>query len=147
MFKTVVKFEDFNDNHKEETLYFNLNKPEMIKILKEKPDITSELEALANELSKEEVKDGVYVDFMSFLEDLIVASYGVKTEDGRFIKNAEKLELLQTSNAYEALYTKFMTDPKEFDAFISGIFPKDIMTEALKEQAKNKAEAQLETNK
>lgn len=143
MFKSVVKYEDFNGNHKEEALYFNMNKPEMIRLLKTRPTITDELQDMANKLAMDNPPDGLFVDFMTFIEDLIGYSYGKKTDDGRFIKNNNVLEDLRTSNAYEAFYTKLLNDPKEFNTFVEQIFPADVMTEALKEQAKEQAEGMI----
>ena len=140
MFTMPVKFTDFNGNDREKKLYFNLNKPELIKLLRERPNIQNELGELADKLGKKNAGDGVYIEFVTFIDDLIRLSYGEKTEDGNFRKNEAILEDFTTSNAYEALFTEFFNDPKKFDTFIENIFPADIMTEALKEQAKKQAE-------
>lgn len=144
MYTKEVNYEDFNGTKRSEKLYFNMNKPQLIKLLKERPTLTQELDTLAKRLSSNDEDPNLYVDFMSFLDDMIMLSYGKKTDDGRFIKNSTVLEEFQTSNAYEALYTDFLANPREFDAFISGIFPADIMTEAVKEQALKEAEKQVQ---
>lgn len=146
MYTKEVNYEDFNGTKRSEKLYFNMNKPQLIKLLKERPTLTQELDTLAKRLSSNDENEdpNLYVDFMSFLDDMIMLSYGKKTDDGRFVKNSAVLEEFQTSNAYEALYTDFLSNPREFDAFISGIFPADIMTEAVKEQALKEAEKQVQ---
>ena len=147
MYKTTVKYEDFDGNNREETLYFALNKVEMIKLLREKPTIQDDLGKMAKRIAKNDKQDiTLFIDFMDMVEDFIKRSYGVRTETGNFRKSQELLDDFLTSQAYDALYTKLLNNPNELDALLTGIFPADIMTDDLKkqievEQAKLIAEA------
>lgn len=143
MYKINVNYEDFNGKERNENLYFNINKPEVIKILKTRPTFQKELSDLADKLSQKETEDSVFIDFISFVDYLIEKSYGKKTPEGNFIKNADILGEFMSSNAYEALYTLFFNDPKTYDAFIAGIFPQDIMEQAMKDEKVQEQAAKL----
>ena len=136
MYKITVDFDDFNGVHREQTLYFSLNKPEIIKLLKKRPTLQDELEKMATRLSKKEPDTSLYVDFITMVDDFIRLSYGIKTESGNFRKNADILDDFTSSAAYDALFTKLLNEPKEFDALMEGIFPADVMTEELQKQIK-----------
>lgn len=141
MYSTKVSYEDFNGDKKEETLYFFMNKPEIIRFLKNRPQFTDEMEAMADRLAQKTPDSALYVDFMTLIDELVTMSYGEKTLDGKFRKNSTILEDFMSSNAYDALFSKFMENPKEFDAFTEGIFPADVMTEEVRAEARGKIEA------
>ena len=146
MYSTKVSYEDFNGEKKEETLYFYMNKPEMLKLLKERPEFMDTLSSIADRLGKKNT-DGdptLYIDFMSVIDELFRMSYGIKTVDGKFKKKPDILEDFLSSNAYDALFTKFMDNPDEFNVFTRGIFPADVMTDEVIAEATRKAEAMKE---
>lgn len=126
MFKDTISYEDFNGNTINETLYFNLSKPELIKLETSYPGgYVKQIEKIQEEIAKGEDSD--LSGLIDFYELFISESYGIKSEDGtRFIKNAEIKEAFLQSNAYSTIFMKLITDEDYVTKFFMGIIPSDI---------------------
>lgn len=120
MYETKVKYEDYNGNHREETLNFNLNETEFLEWEMMTP---GGLENLIDKILEKKDRGELYMTF----KNLILKAYGVKTDDGRrFMKtDAIREEFLQTE-AYNQFMLKLSTDNKVAAAFINGITPKGV---------------------
>ena len=79
-------------------------------------------------------------EILKIFKDIILLSYGKKSDDGRlFVKNEELREEFSQTAAYSALYMELLDDKKAAE-FINGIVPSDKkLTEA--ELNKNMEEA------
>lgn len=122
MIKREIKYEDYNGVQKTKTAYFNLNKVEIIEM----------------ELSKEGGLSNYYQEIVEaqnnqelarVFKELIIKSYGIKSEDGEsFIKTAPDGHALAddfvNSAAFEAFYMELITDTDKATAFFNGIVPK-----------------------
>lgn len=65
---------------------------------------------------------------ISIVKDLVIKSFGVKSEDGRrFIKKPELVEEFMETPAYSNFYMSLITDEKEMAAFINNIIPSNLM--------------------
>lgn len=117
MLKQVVKYEDFDGNQTEETLYFNLNRMELLEFQARygKDDMAKYIEKV--------VADEDYEKMYSLLKDVVMSSYGVRSEDGkRFIKNDQLREEFEQSLAYEALIEDFHDETRNvLQDFVQGI--------------------------
>lgn len=117
MLKQVVKYEDFDGNQTEETLYFNLNRMELLDFQARygKDDMAKYIEKV--------VADEDYEKMYSLLKDVVMSSYGVRSEDGkRFIKNDKLREEFEQSLAYEALIEDFHDETRNvLQDFVQGI--------------------------
>lgn len=117
MLKQVVKYEDFDGNQTEETLYFNLNRMELLDFQARygKDDMAKYIEKV--------VADEDYEKMYSLLKDVVMSSYGVRSEDGkRFIKNDQLREEFEQSLAYEALIEDFHDETRNvLQDFVQGI--------------------------
>jgi hypothetical protein len=98
MYTKTITYTDFDDNQRTEKLYFNFTKAEL-----------SEMEfsvagGLKNMLQKIiETQD--QVKLAALFKELILKSYGEKSDDGRrFIKTKEVVEAFEQSAAYSELY-------------------------------------------
>lgn len=128
MYAKKIKYKDFNDNEREETFYFNLSKSEIIDLEWRTPGgLENYMKSIMAELNGQKLAD--------FFKMLIEKSYGVKTPDGRsFVKNSAVLENFKFTNAYDILYVQLATDSTAASEFFNGIFPKDVVEEARKQQ-------------
>ena len=77
------------------------------------------------------------------MSTLILASYGEKTEDGRFVKEdpyGRKLSsYFKISEAWDILFMNLLQNEQELNEFLTGIVPKDIAESAKEQLEKEKA--------
>lgn len=117
MLKKTITFTDYNGIERTETHYFNLNKAELM---------TMQLKASGalDERIKKIVDAKDAPEIMSFFEELLEKSYGVKSEDGRrFIKSKELYEEFVQSEAYPELFMELISSDTAASDFIKGILP------------------------
>ena len=129
MLKKTVKYEDFDGNTREETLYFFISKTELTEMeLKTPGGFAKKLESISKSTNGGEI--------MEVFKDIILTAYGEKSEDGRaFIKKKNGVRLadeFEQSAAFDALFTELITNPDKASAFVNGIMPQDLMNEANK---------------
>lgn len=134
MYKTSVKYENFNGVEKERTLYFNLTKQELAEM---KYSTNGDFEEVIVEVIK--TKD--YKKLLSVFEELVRKAYGEKSEDGEYFDKSEQVfNRFKYSNAYDAFMDKLMTGDEEMQNFIYGVLPKKLAEEA---RANNEAKKKL----
>ena len=129
MLKKTVKYEDFDGNTREETLYFFISKTELTEMeLKTPGGFAKKLESISKSTNGGEIMD--------VFKEIILTAYGEKSEDGRsFIKKKNGVRLaeeFEQSAAFDALFTELITNPDKASAFVNGIMPQDLMNEANK---------------
>lgn len=121
MIAKTMTYKDFNNVERTETFYFNLTAAEAI-----------EMEVM------ESGGLGVYIDriiqeqdakkIIEIFKDLILRSYGVKSNDGKHFLKDEKLRTaFASTNAYSDLFMQLATNAEMASAFVNGIVPQ--MTE------------------
>lgn len=115
MFKTEIEYIDYNGNQRKDMLYFNLSKAEMMEMeLSTTAGVEEKLRMLIATKDNETI--------VKTYKDLILRSYGIKSEDGtRFIKNAVLREEFEQSEAYSELFMKLLSDSDFQAKFINGI--------------------------
>lgn len=117
MLKENVKYLDFDGVEQTETLYFNINRMELIamQVRYGKEDMAKYIERIVEE------RDFAKIHYL--LNDIILTAYGKKSEDGkRFLKSEEIKEEFRTSLAYEALVESFFDDEgATLGKFVQGI--------------------------
>ena len=132
MLKKTVKYEDFDGNTREETLYFFITKTELTEMeLKTPGGFAKKLERISTSANGAEIMD--------VFKEIILTAYGEKSEDGRsFIKKRNGVRLadeFEQTMAFDALFTELITNPDKASAFVNGIMPKDLMAEVNKQNA------------
>lgn len=122
MIKQIIKYEDYNGNQCTEEAYFALSKVELTEM-----ELSRE-GGLSNYYQK--IVDAQNVpELIRIFKELIMKSYGIKSEDGkRFIKRAPDGHLLaddfvQTA-AFEAFYMDLVLNTDKATTFFNGITPK-----------------------
>lgn len=115
MHKRVITYNDLNDVQRTEDFYFDLSKPEIVKMqASTKGGYDVQLRSIAASL------DGAKI--MDFFENFIAKSYGVKSEDGRrFMKSEEISRSFMETPAYEVLFEKLVTDDKYAADFVNAV--------------------------
>lgn len=117
MYKITKKYEDFNGVEKTEDFYFNLTKAEIVKMeLSEDGGLDKRLNRL---IATQDIKEAIKV-----FEALLLMAYGIKTDDGRFVKTEEARNRFVSSAAYSEIYMDLATDPEAAQKFVEGITPK-----------------------
>lgn len=131
MYKKTIKYTDYNGKDREEDLYFNFTEAELA-------ELQSSVEGgYAERIQKiAEAKDTNAI--IALLKELIIKSYGVKSEDGRlFIKKPEITEEFTQTPAYSIFYMMLARDEKKLTEFINGIMPSSLMTNVDKAKVEN----------
>ena len=126
MLKKTVLYTDYNENEREEDLYFNLSKAEIMEM---ELSISGGLAEMIQNVVK--AQDGPSI--MKIFKDIILKSYGEKSPDGkRFIKSEELSTAFSQTEAYSVLFMELVTDANAAAEFINGIIPADVAKEAAK---------------
>lgn len=115
MIKKTINYTDYDGNERTEELLFNLNKAELLEMYVSE---TGGMEKMINRIIAEDDKKAI----MSIVKDLIMKSYGKKSDDGkRFIKSKELSEAFVQTEAYSELLMQLLTDEKAAADFINGL--------------------------
>ena len=129
MFKKRIKYVDYDGNEREEDFYFSLNKAEITRMnYSREGGVEASLQRM--------VDKNDYASIVDFINDLIAASYGEKSLDGkRFVKSKELTDAFFQTPAYDELFTEMINSPKFVQEFAIGVLPAQLQTELLKEGA------------
>lgn len=131
MFKQNITYTDFNGNERKEDFYFHLSTPEVIRLeaeVGEKIDEHTKRLAEAMELAP----------LLSFLEKIILSSYGKKTSDGKsFTKTPEIRSEFEHSQAYAEFFEMLIKDPE-----LAKKFGQSVADNGKKNQVQPKVEGQ-----
>lgn len=120
MYKKTLTYVDFFGDEQTEDLYFNMSKAELIELQTSTPGGFGEtLQRIAQTNDVQKV--------VPVMKDLILRSYGKRSDDGRrFIKNQDLRDEFVETAAYDTLFMLLATDSDEAAAFINGIVPSDL---------------------
>lgn len=131
MLKKTITYVDYDDNQRTEDHYFHLTESELMMLE------ASELGGFRNKLIRlNQSQDGP--EILKVFRELIRASYGVKSPDGkRFIKSKELCDEFEQTEAFNVLFMELFKDPKAFAEFFAQLLPKKFRDEAMKEMQKN----------
>lgn len=106
---------DFNGQEREEQLYFNLSKSEMM-------EMELSTQAGVEEMLRMMIATKDNAKIVQTYKDLILKSYGIKSEDGtRFIKTKELREAFEQSAAYDQFFMDLLSDTTFQAEFINGV--------------------------
>lgn len=115
MFKKEIEYQDFNGQQRKEMFYFNLSKAELM-------EMELSTQAGMEEMIKMLIATKDNAKIVQTFKDLILRSYGIKSEDGtRFIKTPELREAFEQSNAYSELFMEILSSTDAQVSFINGV--------------------------
>ena len=115
MLKKTISYTNFNGEERTEDFFFHLSTPEITRMqIKFKGDIAE----YAKKLQQAGDQDGM----ITFVEELMLSSYGEKTDDGKsFIKTKEVRTKFEYSQAYAELFEELLTSPQKAQQFGQGL--------------------------
>ena len=117
MLKKTITYTDYDGNERVEDFYFNLSKAEVAEME------MSEYGGLSN-LLKKIVQEKDTKRIIEMFKDLILRSYGEKSQDGkRFVKNQELRDAFSQTEAYSELFMELAGNAEAAAAFVNGITP------------------------
>lgn len=126
MIKKTITYTDYNGNKRTEDFWFNLNKAELAMME------NSKLGGLQNYLTRI-VNEQNNVKIVDMFQELILKSYGEKSDDGKYFRKSEELSTaFSQTEAYSELYMELATNSDAAAAFVNGIIPKDLAEETQK---------------
>ena len=116
MFKYSVKYTDYNGVEREEPCFFNLSKAELM-------EMELSTQAGVEEMIRVMIATKDNAKIVQMFKDLILKSYGIKSEDGRrFIKSKELREDFEQSEAYSEFFMKLLANEDDLQTkFINGV--------------------------
>lgn len=132
MYGKKMKYVNYNGEERERKFYFNLNKAELLEM---ELSTNGGYETYINRII--ETRD--QAELIRIFKDLILRSYGVKSDDGeRFIKNQQLIDEFVQTEAYSDLFMELATNAEAATEFVNGIIPPALAVEVQKELAKQK---------
>lgn len=136
MVKKTLTYNDFEGREITKDFYFNISKMEFRELDRKIP---GGLERMIDQIRVEKDENRM-LDLMS---TLILAAYGEKAEDGRFVKEdpwGRKLSsFFKISEAWDVLFLNLLQNEQELNEFLTGIVPKDVAEGAREQIEKEKA--------
>lgn len=123
MYRKTMTYTDLNGEKVTDELYFNISKKDAVHLMGRYTNGTLDEKDLSKMLDNL-VKSNNTIKMVDFIEDIILSSYGEKSEDGRyFIKNKITREKFENSVAYAELFEELFTNQEELNKFVSCILP------------------------
>ena len=120
MWKTVVKFNNFDGEPREMECYFHLTEAEVVEL---EVSWDGGLKAVLERIIAEKDQKRM----VEMMKMLILKSYGKKSLDGnKFIKNQQVLDDFTQTPAYSELFMNLSTDADLASEFVNGIIPKEL---------------------
>lgn len=126
MYKITKTYTDYNDNERTEDFYFNLNSVELA-------EMAHSVEGGLDVRVEKIVKANNVKEILEVFKDLLLRSYGEKSDDGRrFIKSDELSKAFSEMPVYEQIYWDLATDDVKAAEFINNVIPKEYRDEVQK---------------
>lgn len=122
MIKKTFEYVDLNGNEIKEEHLFRLTEAELTEanLRRNGEDLASIIQRIVD------TRDGNKIT--TAMKDLILKSYGQKSEDGkRFIKSEALSEAFSQTEPYNMLFMELCTDAEAAAQFVNGIMPAKFM--------------------
>ena len=131
MLKKIITYTDYNGVERTEPFYFNLSKAELMEM---ELGVTGGMTEMLDKIIA--AKDAP--SLMKTFKEMIMKSYGIKSDDGKRLIKSEELSIAFTqTEAYSVLFMELITDDKAAADFVNGIIPNEIQTEVATQTAQN----------
>ena len=138
MLKKIITYTDYNGVERTEPFYFNLSKAELMEM---ELGVTGGMTEMLDKIIA--AKDAP--SLMKTFKEMIMKSYGIKSDDGKRLIKSEELSIAFTqTDAYSVLFMELITDDKAAADFVNAIIPNEIK-DKVAAQTENKAEVAAQT--
>lgn len=139
MLKKTITYTNYNNVEVTEDCYFNFTKAELTELE------TSKQGGLAESMNRI-IKSVNVPEMVSIFKEIILKSYGEKSDDGKyFLKSEERSTLFSQTEAFSILFMELINDPNKAGDFIVGIMPADMQKE-ITENIKNQNGSEINGN-
>lgn len=107
-----ITYTDYNGNKRTEKFYFNISKAEIIKMDLQTPGgMKEKIETIINRQDIPKVAE--------MFEEIIMLSYGEKSDDGKYFKKSRELsETFTHTEAYSNLLVELISNPDKAAEFV-----------------------------
>ena len=131
MLKKIITYTDYNGVERTEPFYFNLSKAELMEM---ELGVTGGMTEMLDKIIA--AKDAP--SLMKTFKEMIMKSYGIKSDDGKRLIKSEELSIAFTqTEAYSVLCMELITDDKAAGDFVNVIIPDEIQAEVAAQTAQN----------
>lgn len=131
MLKKIITYTDYKGVERTEPFYFNLSKAELMEM---ELGVTGGMTEMLDKIIA--AKDAP--SLMKTFKEMIMKSYGIKSDDGKRLIKSEELSIAFTqTEAYSVLFMELITDDKAAADFVNGIIPNEIQAEVAAQTAQN----------
>ena len=131
MLKKIITYTDYNGVERTEPFYFNLSKAELMEM---ELGVTGGMTEMLDKIIA--AKDAP--SLMKTFKEMIMESYGIKSDDGKRLIKSEELSIAFTqTEAYSVLFMELITDDKAAADFVNGIIPNEIQAEVAAQTTQN----------
>ena len=123
MWSYTSTYKDFNGTERKETFHFFISTAELMEMqLVTEGGLAAKIQEIID------AKD--QPTLVKLFKDLLLKSYGEKSDDGRrFIKSEEMSKAFTETPVYSELYMKLISDAKLASEFVNGILPDNLEEE------------------
>nr|DAU01728.1 MAG TPA: hypothetical protein [Caudoviricetes sp.] len=135
MIKMNVSAETFDGDMVTETLWFHMNKVDLIELQQSEPGgFTDTLQAFMSRKPEDWTNKDKFKLF-EFFRAMVDKAYGERSSDGkRFRKSPEILASFKDSIFYDEFVLSLLEDEKKSIKFFNGVMPKALLDQAKKER-------------
>lgn len=128
MITKVVKYKGFDGEDIEEVVRLHLTKVEIVNLNKKYEQYGGLINYLRKLLTDAQKDENSMMPLVTMLQTVILAAYGQKQSDGRFVKKINGASLadeFESSEAYSELIMSLLSDEgiNEIEPLLMGIFP------------------------
>lgn len=134
MIKMNVSAETFDGDMVTETLWFHMNKVDLIELQQSEPGgFTDTLQAFMSRKPEDWTRSDKFKLF-DFFRTMVDKAYGERSSDGkRFRKSHEILANFKDSIFYDEFVLSLLEDEEKSIKFFNGVMPKSLIEQAKKE--------------
>ena len=135
MIKMNVSAETFDGDMVTETLWFHMNKVDLIDLQQSEPGgFTDTLQAFMSRKAEDWTMSDKFKLF-DFFRTMVDKAYGERSSDGkRFRKSPEILANFKNSIFYDEFVLSLLEDEEKSIKFFNGVMPKSLIEQAKKER-------------
>lgn len=135
MIKMNVSAETFDGDMVTETLWFHMNKVDLIELQQSEPGgFTDTLQAFMSRKPEDWTMKDKFKLF-DFFRTMVDKAYGERSSDGkRFWKSPEILANFKDSIFYDEFVLSLLEDEEKSIKFFNGVMPKSLIEQAKKER-------------
>ena len=135
MIKMNVSAETFDGDMVTETLWFHMNKVDLIELQQSEPGgFTDTLQAFMSRKPEDWTMQDKFKLF-DFFRTMVDKAYGERSSDGkRFRKSSEILANFKDSIFYDEFVLSLLEDEEKSIKFFNGVMPKSLIEQAKKDR-------------